>query len=459
MVFSSILFLFRFMPIAFIIYYLTPRRYKNFVLFVESLIFYSWGEVRYFPIMLFSVALDYIASNMIERNRDSRWKCKAFLLMSVFGNLGMLFFFKYTDFVSANINALFGTAIPMLNIVLPLGISFYTFQTMSYTIDVYRGTVPAEKNLVDFSAFVVLFPQLIAGPIVRYTDINHELKTREMNPAQIQSGIETFILGVGRKVLLANSIGALWSEVEKMPFTAISTPLAWLGILAFALQIYFDFSGYSLMAIGLGRMLGFEFPANFNNPYISKSATEFWRRWHITLGSWFREYLYIPLGGNRCGKWRQIFNLLVVWACTGIWHGASWNFLLWGLLFFVLIVLEKNFLLVHLERHPILSRLYILPMLLFSWALFAITDFARLGQFFTAMLTMRGGADWVYYLRNYGVVLLLGLLFSTTLPDKLAARFATRRVWVRYLLLGVILVVSVAYLVDATYNPFLYFRF
>lgn len=459
MVFSSILFLFRFMPIAFIVYYLTPRRYKNFVLFAESLIFYSWGEVRYFPIMLASVAIDYITSNMIEKNRDSSWKCKLFLMISVFGNLGMLFFFKYTDFVSTNINALLGTAIPMLNLTLPLGISFYTFQTMSYTIDVYRGKVAAEKNLVDFSAFVVLFPQLIAGPIVRYTDINHELASREMNPAQIQSGIETFILGVGRKVLLANSVGALWSQVETMTFTAISTPLAWLGILAFALQIYFDFSGYSLMAIGLGRMLGFEFPQNFNDPYISRSATEFWRRWHMTLGSWFREYLYIPLGGNRCSKSRQIWNIFVVWACTGIWHGASWNFLIWGLFFFVLLVLEKSFLLKHLERHAILSRLYILPLLLCSWALFAITDFARLGQFFTAMFTLRGGADWVYPLRNYGVVLLLGIIFSTTLPTRFAKRFETKHVWFRYLYLGIIMVVSVAYLVDATYNPFLYFRF
>ncbi|MEG0753324.1 MAG: MBOAT family O-acyltransferase [Angelakisella sp.] len=459
MVFSSILFLFRFMPIAFILYYLTPKKYKNFVLFVESLIFYSWGEVRYFPIMLFSVALDYTASNLIEKNRDSRWKMKFFLLLSICGNLGMLVFFKYTNFFAENMNALFGTAIPMLKLTLPLGISFYTFQTMSYTIDVYRGKVAAQKNLVDFSAFVVLFPQLIAGPIVRYTDISHELQNRTMDPAQIQSGIETFILGLGRKVLLANSIGALWSQVEAMSFTAISTPLAWLGILAFSLQIYFDFSGYSLMAIGLGRMLGFEFPQNFNNPYISKSATEFWRRWHITLGSWFREYLYIPLGGNRCSKSRQMWNLFVVWACTGFWHGASWNFVLWGLFFFVLLVLEKSFLLPHLERHPVLSRLYILPLLLFSWALFAITDFTRLGQFFTAMFTPQGGADWVYYLRNYAVVLLLGILFSTTLPDKLFARFQKQHVWVRYLCLGIVLVVSVAYLVDATYNPFLYFRF
>lgn len=459
MVFSSILFLFRFMPIAFIVYYLTPRRYKNLVLFLESIVFYSWGEVRYFPIMIVSVLVDYIASNGIEKNRDDKSKCKRYLMLSVVVNLGMLIFFKYTDFLTGNINALFGTAIPVLGLTLPLGISFYTFQTMSYTIDVYRDTVKAERNIIDFAAFVVLFPQLIAGPIVRYTDINRELKERRMNPAQIQSGIETFIWGVGRKVLIANSVGALWSQVEKMDFAVISTPLAWLGILAFALQIYFDFSGYSLMAIGLGRMLGFEFPQNFNDPYISKSATEFWRRWHMTLGSWFREYVYIPLGGNRCSKSRQIFNILVVWAATGLWHGASWNFLFWGLFFFVLLILEKFFIIGFLNRHPVISRFYILPLLLFSWALFAITDFTRLGQFFTSMLTMRGGLDWVYYLRNYGVVLLLGLLFSTPFLPWLDKKLAFRTSLPRYILLGVVLVMSVAYLVDATYNPFLYFRF
>lgn len=459
MVFSSILFLFRFMPIAFIIYYITPRKYKNFVLFVESLIFYCWGEVRYFPIMLASIAVDYIASNAIEKYRGNKRLEKLFLVFSVVFNLGMLFFFKYTDFFIQNINAVAGTAIPMLKLTLPLGISFYTFQTMSYTIDVYLGKVSAEKNLVDFSAFVVLFPQLIAGPIVRYTDINKELRERSMNPAQIQSGIETFICGLGRKVLIANSVGALWTEVEAMQYTAISTPLAWLGILAFTFQIYFDFSGYSLMAIGLGRMLGFEFPQNFNHPYISKSATEFWRRWHMTLGSWFREYLYIPLGGNRCSKPRLIFNLFVVWAATGFWHGASWNFVLWGLFFFVLLVLEKFCIHGFLERHKILSRFYILPMIMISWTLFAITDFTKLGQYFGAMFGLRGGMDWVYYLRNYGVVLVIGIIFSTPVIERLGEKCTGKRAWLRYAAMAVVLVVSIAYLVDATYNPFLYFRF
>lgn len=457
MIFSSILFLFRFMPVTFIVYYLTPRRYKNFVLFLASMIFYSWGEVRYFPIMLASVAIDYISSNNIEKHRGEKSKCRFWLGVSMVGNMGMLLFFKYTDFFLTNINGLLGTAIPLMNLTLPLGISFYTFQTMSYTIDVYRNRTKAEKNLVNFATFVVLFPQLIAGPIVRYTDISRELAHREMNPAQIEKGVETFIWGLGRKVLLANGIGSLWSQVKEMPYAGISTPLAWLGILAFALQIYFDFSGYSLMAIGLGRMLGFEFPQNFNNPYISKSATEFWRRWHMTLGSWFREYLYIPLGGNRCGRWRQIFNIFVVWAVTGLWHGANWNFVLWGIFFFVLLVLEKTLILGWLERHPILSRCYILPLLLVSWAIFDITDFGKLGEFLAAMFSFRGGMDWLYYLRNYGVILGLGILFSTPVLEKLGERVATR--WQRYTLLAVILVTSIAYLVDATYNPFLYFRF
>ncbi len=463
MVFSSLLFLFRFLPVMMLVYYLTPRRFKNLVLLIGSLIFYSWGEIKYFPIMAASIAVDYIASNGIMAAGQRQGRRRAWLMLSVFFNLGMLFFFKYTDFFIQNLNALLGLSIPYLKLTLPLGISFYTFQTMSYTIDVYRGKVTAEKNLVDFSAFVVLFPQLIAGPIVRYTDISRELKERRMDLAQIQQGVECFILGLGRKVLIANSVGALWTEVEAMSYPAISTPLAWLAALAFSLQIYFDFSGYSLMAIGLGKMLGFNFPQNFDDPYISKSMTEFWRRWHMTLGSWFREYLYIPLGGNRCSKARNMWNIFVVWAATGFWHGASWNFVLWGLYFFVFLVLEKNFLLPRLNAHPVLSRVYMIPLLLISWVLFAITDFARLGEYFSAMFLWQGGADWMYYLRNYGVVLLLGIILSTPLLSRLGARLEARHPGrpglAKGLFLAAVLVISVAYLVDATYNPFLYFRF
>ena len=459
MVFSSILFLFRFFPAAMAVYYLAPRRYKNLVLLIESLIFYSWGEVRYFPIMVASILVDYIASNGIEKHRDSKGACRAFLCLSVVFNLGMLGFFKYTNFILGNLSALFGLSLPALSLTLPLGISFYTFQTMSYTIDVYRGKVPAERNIVDFGAFVVLFPQLIAGPIVRYTDVNRELKSRTITPGDVQEGIDIFIRGLGRKVLIANNIGSLWTEVSAMNFSVISTPLAWLGILAYTFQIYFDFSGYSQMAIGLGRMLGFRFPRNFDDPYIAKSVTEFWRRWHMTLGSWFREYLYIPLGGNRCSFPRQVFNLFVVWAATGLWHGASWNFVLWGLYFFVFLVLEKAFLRPRLEKTRVLGHLYLLFLVVVSWAIFAITDFAALGRFLAAMFSFRPGTEWLYYLRNYGVTFLLAGFLSTPLLAKWEARWGERGRMAKNLALGVVLIASIAYLEDATYNPFLYFRF
>ncbi len=459
MVFSSILFLFRFFPVAMLLYYLAPRRYKNLALLLESLVFYSWGEVRYFPIMIASILVDYIASNGIQRHRQSRGACRGFLLLSVVFNLGMLGFFKYTNFLLANLSGLTGLSFPTLGLTLPLGISFYTFQTMSYTIDVYRGKVRAENNIIDFGAFVVLFPQLIAGPIVRYTDVSRELKSRSITPAEIQEGVDIFIRGLGRKVLIANNIGALWTEVSAMNFDVISTPLAWLGIVAYTFQIYFDFSGYSQMAIGLGRMLGFRFPQNFDDPYIAKSATEFWRRWHMTLGSWFREYLYIPLGGNRCSFPRQVFNLFVVWAATGLWHGASWNFVLWGLYFFVFLVLEKAFLRPYLEKTRVLGHLYLLLLVVVSWAIFAITDFAALGRFLTAMFSLRPGTEWLYYLRNYGVTLLLAVFLSTPLLSRWEARLGQRLRWARYLALGVTLIASIAYLEDATYNPFLYFRF
>ena len=459
MVFSSILFLFRFFPIAMLVYYIAPRRYKNLVLLVESLVFYSWGEVRYFPIMIASILVDFIASNGIERHRQSKGACRAFLTLSVVFNLGMLGFFKYTNFLLLNLGAVTGLSFPPLSLTLPLGISFYTFQTMSYTIDVYRGRARVQRNFATFAAFVCLFPQLIAGPIVRYTDVNRELKSRVITLDGVQEGIDIFIRGLGRKVLIANNIGALWTEVSAMNFEVISTPLAWLGILAYTFQIYFDFSGYSQMAIGLGRMLGFRFPQNFDDPYIAKSVTEFWRRWHMTLGSWFREYLYIPLGGNRCSFPRQVFNLFVVWAATGLWHGASWNFVLWGLYFFVFLVLEKAFLRPRLEKTRVLGHLYLLFLVVVSWAIFAITDFAALGRFLAAMFSFRPGTEWLYYLRNYGVTFLLAGFLSTPLLARWEARWGERGRMAKNLVLGVVLIASIAYLEDATYNPFLYFRF
>ena len=462
MVFSSILFLFRFLPAAFALYYLVPRRFKNAVLLLLSLIFYSWGEAKYFPIMIASILVDYTASGVIESHRENRFICRCALACSMLFNLGMLGFFKYTNFFVSNLNSWFGLGLPGISFVLPLGISFYTFQTMSYTIDVYWGKVKAERNIIDFGAFVVLFPQLIAGPIVRYTDISRELKEREIGLPQIQEGVKVFLLGLGSKVLIANNVGALWTEVEQIGlnqgFLQLSTPLVWLAVLAYALQIYFDFSGYSLMAIGLGKMLGFEFPQNFDFPYISRSFTEFWRRWHMTLGSWFREYLYIPLGGNRVSKPRLYFNLFVVWAATGFWHGASWNFVLWGLFFFVFLVLERMGLKGFLERHRVLSHLYVIFFLLISWALFAVTDFELLGQLFTRMFSFQGGMDWIYYLRNYLVVFVLGVVLSTPVLKGVYQKLEKNNA-LALVFFVTILVVSTAYLVDATYNPFLYFRF
>ncbi len=461
MVFSTLLFLFRFLPIALFLYYIAPPRWKNAVLFVVSLIFYSWGEVRYFPIMIFSTILDYTCGRCIERWRQSRRACRAVLAVSVVCNLGMLIFFKYTDFFLGNINALFGTALPLLHLTLPLGISFYTFQTMSYTIDVYRDKAQPEHNIINFGAYVTMFPQLIAGPIVRYTDVAERLNTLKgrVTWQRVDDGITLFIFGLAKKVLLANNVGALWTEVsETLGFAGISTPLAWLGILAYTMQIYFDFSGYSLMAMGLGKMMGFEFPENFNYPYISKSITEFWRRWHITLGSWFREYVYIPLGGNRCTRARQIFNMSVVWFLTGFWHGADWNFILWGLFYLALLILEKVFLLKKLEKVPVLAHIYTMLFVVLGWAIFSITDLGQLGLFFRRLLLPTGGISAVYYLRNYAVIFAVAILFCTPLPMRLYQKIQHNTL-LRGLCLGGLLVLSIAYLSNATYNPFLYFRF
>ncbi len=462
MVFSSLIFIFRFLPIALIIYFFTPKKLKNFMLFLLSLLFYAWGEIRFLPILLTSVVVDYAVSNLMQKNKHNPKLCKGLLILSMVTNLGLLCVFKYVDFFITNINLALPISIPLLGFSLPLGISFYTFQTMSYTIDVYRGKIDAEKNFFAFGAFVAMFPQLIAGPIVRYTDIKRKLKNRYMSYDLIRDGIELFILGLACKVLLANSVGLLWKEVQELGFDTISTPLAWLGILAFSFQIYFDFSGYSLMAIGLGRILGFYFPQNFNYPYVSRSMTEFWRRWHITLGSWFKEYLYFPLGGSRKGKLRTYINLFIVWAATGFWHGASWNFILWGLFYFVLISLEKQFLHKALESDyflsKIFSRLYFIPLTMMGWAIFAITDMGQLQMFFQKLFSGDLSLDIIYYLRNYMVVFLFAFIFSTPILKKRWERLDKNGI-IKTLILMVLFIISVAYIVDSSYNPFLYFRF
>lgn len=458
MIFSSILFIFRFLPIALILYYITPQKYKNLILTLLSLVFYSWGEGKYFLIMIASIIIDYTAGRLIYRYKSEIKKKTIVLCISLVFNLGLLFFFKYFNFFIDNINNIFNLAIKGVKITLPLGISFYTFQTMSYSIDVYRGKVVPEKNIINFAAFVTLFPQLIAGPIVKYTDINKEISRRVITNDNVEVGIEKFILGLGRKVLIANNIGMLWTEVEGIGFENISTPLAWLGIISFGLQIYFDFSGYSLMAIGLGKMLGFNFPENFNYPYISRSISEFWRRWHITLGSWFKEYVYIPLGGNRKGKVRVTFNLFIVWALTGLWHGASYNFLLWGLFFFLLISIEKLGFINFLNKHKVFSHIYTIFLLLIGWTLFAITDFNGIYEYLSKLFFYSNGEEWIYYLRNYGVSLIIAIIFSLPLVSMFYKKIENFK-WIKTIILMGIFIISVAYLVDATYNPFLYFRF
>ncbi|HBS91186.1 MAG TPA: transcriptional regulator [Erysipelotrichaceae bacterium] len=454
MIFSSNLFIFQFLPIIFLLLLITPKKYQNLILFIGSLIFYAWGEVRYIFIMFASVLVDYVCSNQIEKNRLTH-KTRIYLWISVFFNLGMLFAFKYSNFFISNLNALFDLSFRNVNLTLPLGISFYTFQTMSYTIDVYRNKVKADSNIIDFGAYVCLFPQLIAGPIVRYSDIAIELKSRVLNFENMEKGIRIFLLGLSSKVLLANNIGMLWDEIILLPNP--STITLWLGLIAFGFQIYFDFSGYSLMAIGLGRMLGFHFPDNFNYPYISQSMTDFWNRWHITLGSWFKEYVYIPLGGNRKGALRLAINLFIVWFLTGFWHGAEYNFILWGLYFYVLLIAEKFLLLPFLRKHPILSRLYFIPLILLGWAIFAISDLSLLAQYIATLFSLTSGYEWIYYLQNYGVILLLCFVFATPVGKWVINKINSALIQDGLLYLSFI--IAVAYLVDSSYNPFLYFRF
>ncbi len=458
MVFSSLPFIFRFLPFALILYFIVPKQLKNGTLLILSLLFYSWGEPKYLLLMLASICVDYLASLLITYYRSNPLIKACGLLVSLLFNIGILFYFKYANFFAININTLLGTHFPITNLVLPLGISFYTFQTLSYTIDVYLEKVPAEKNIITFATFVTLFPQLIAGPIVKYTDINTALHHRRLSVFQIEEGFKYFVIGLGKKVLLANNIGFLWSEIQRLGFNRISTPLAWLSVAAFSLQIYFDFSGYSTMAIGLGKILGFEFPQNFNFPYTSRSITEFWRRWHMTLSGWFKEYVYIPLGGNRVGTLRLYFNLLIVWLLTGLWHGASWNFVLWGLFFFIILSLEKYCLLDILNHLPLFSHIYTIILLLMSWAIFSTTEFELLKSLFHKLFIWHYKDDYLYYLRTYFLTFCIAILCATKVPLYIQ-NYLKQHIWLMNSVYIFIFVLSIAYLVNATYNPFLYFRF
>ena len=456
MIFSSLLFLFWFMPIFFVIYYLVPMRAKNLVLLIGSMVFYGWGEPKYLILLVISILVNYFAGLLIQRLRGRA--DKLILVCALVFDIGMLFFFKYINFFIENINAVAGSSIAEVNITLPLGISFYTFQIMSYVIDLYRGKVEVEHSMIRLGTYLCMFPQLIAGPIVVYSDVSAALKDRTITPDAVEEGLKYFVLGLGSKVIIANNAGELWKELENTGYNNISAPLAWLGMLAFTLQIYFDFNGYSMMAIGLGKMLGFTFPANFNLPYISSSITEYWRRWHMTLSGWFRDYLYIPLGGNRRSKARVVFNLFIVWFVTGFWHGADWNFILWGLYFFVLLMIERAGFGKFLEKRRIFSHVYSLLAIGFGWMLFAITDLRQLGVYLSRLFTGGVSGSEPYYLRNYFVILLIGCLLSSGLGNRVYDKIKDRGALVIPLLTA-IFILCVAYLADASYNPFLYFRF
>lgn len=466
MVFSSTIFLCVYLPLVLLGYYICPKKGKNLFLLIVSLIFYAWGEPKYVFLMIFSILVNYVFGLLMDKHRENKKRLKLLLAISVIIDLGLLSVFKYTDFIITNINSVFGAGFDLLNIALPIGISFYTFQAMSYTIDVYRDDVRVQRNLIDFGMYITMFPQLIAGPIVRYSDVQDQLAERNVTTADFSEGIMRFVVGLGKKVLLANQMGAVWTQIYALGGD-ISALMAWTGAAAYTFQIYFDFSGYSDMAIGLGRMFGFKFPENFRYPYESVSITDFWRRWHITLSTWFKEYLYIPLGGNRRGLARQALNLLIVWTLTGFWHGAGWNFVMWGLYYFAILFIEKLFLLKALDKLPRLFRhAYALLLIVIGWVIFASDDVSvmlpYLGSMFGANGAL-GGMD-VYTLLTRAALMVICCVASTELPKRLFVTAAGKMnekaaFTVKSVLTLALLALSVVFLIGDSYNPFLYFRF
>ena len=450
MVFSSFEFLFRFLPAFLIIYFITPKKFRNAVLFLGSIAFYTYGEAQYVLLLLASVTVNYvIARSMYKTPEDGRGRRQAVLLvLALCYDFGMLFFFKYSG----------------LTTKLPLGISFYTFQIAAYVIDVYRGIVPAEKSYVNLGTYLTRFPQLIAGPIVNYTEVSSCLKRRTVTARDFESGVRILVIGLGSKVIIADRVGMLWNNVQTIGFNSISTPLAWLGAVAYSMELYFDFAGYSMMAIGLGKMLGFQIPVNFRFPYISKSVTEFWRRWHITLGRWFRDYVYIPLGGSRKGRLRTMFNLFAVWILTALWHGAGYNFLIWGGMLLGVLFLEKLFLLPFLQKSKVIGHVYLLLFVPVTWMAFTITDVHQLGIYLTRMFPfvnahtgMVNSMDYIKYLKDYDSLLAMGVLFATPVPAVIYGRI--KRGMLGTLAIAVIFALSMYYLAVSANNPFLYFNF
>lgn len=473
MVFSSLLFLFRFFPAVLIVYYIVPHRFRNLVLLVFSLVFYAWGEPVYIILMLASILVSYMGGILVDRfRRTAKMKAaKAALIGSSVISLSLLAFFKYADFAVETVNSLTGAGLAVLHLALPIGISFYTFQSMSYTIDVYRGEAEVQKNLISFGTYVTMFPQLIAGPIVQYNTIDTQLRTRRETTEQFAEGIHRFMIGLGKKALLANNAGALWNTIQSFDYSEIPMMTAWTGLAAYTFQIYFDFSAYSDMAIGLGGMFGFRFPENFNYPYIAKSITEFWRRWHISLGTWFREYVYIPLGGNRVSRWRHIRNIFIVWLLTGIWHGASWNFLVWGVYYGVLLLAEKFIFGKYLKKLPAaIQHIYCMFFVMLGWNLFVFDDIGQGIEFLKSLFGIYGqgflNRETVYLLYNNAALLILCIFGSTRFSKRIGEYFLAKAAG-REIILSVVrnafyigvFLLSVAWLVDATFNPFLYFRF
>ena len=473
MIFSSLLFLFRFLPAVLLCYYIVPRSLRNLVLFLFSLLFYAWGEPVYILLMLVSILVSYTGGIAVDRmKQQGRQKAaRTALIISSVVSLSLLGFFKYADFVIGTVNGLTGAGLELLELALPIGISFYTFQTMSYTIDVYRGEAQVQKNLISFGAYVVMFPQLIAGPIVQYKTIDRQLRNRTETAEEFALGIHRFMIGLGKKVLLANNAGALWDTIQSMTYSEVPVLTAWMGLAAYSFQLYFDFSAYSDMAIGLGHMFGFRFLENFNYPYISKSITEFWRRWHISLSTWFRDYVYIPLGGNRVSKWKHVRNILAVWLLTGIWHGANWNFVLWGVYYGILLLIEKFVLGRILEKLPsVIRHIYCMFFVMIGWNLFVFDDMALGFGFMRALFGGYGqgmlNQETVYLLYNNIVLLVLLIIGCTQIPAKIAGHFCRALekkeivlTVIRNLFYVLIFFLSVAWLVDASFNPFLYFRF
>lgn len=462
MVFSSTEFLFWFLPCFLVAYFLVPNRLKNGCMLLFSLFFYICGVIGnpvYIPLLPIFILINYGAARLIEKGGKHK---KLRLVLTLIINFGNLAVFKYVDFITENLNAAFSLSLPVLDLVLPVGISFYTFQNSAYIVDVYKGKIPAEKNIVNFAAHTLMFSHLVSGPIVRYPDIQPELRTKKkISWETFYGGITTFITGLAYKVIIANRLGGLWTAVGKIGYESVSTPMMWLGIIAYSLQLYFDFCGYSLMAVGLGKMTGYTLPENFNLPYISKSMTEFWRRWHITLGAWFRDYVYIPLGGNRCGKARTYFNLLVVWLFTALWHGANWNFVLWGLLLFVCIAIEKAGLYKVLDRSKVAGHIYMAILIPVQWLIFAVPDLGKLGTAFGRLIGVGGvnvyAGDFAKYLSQYGVYVFAGLLFATGLPAFFYKKIKTRIF--EYLLLAVTFAYSVYCIFKGMNDPFMYFNF